>query len=248
MRQDESERAGSTYRDLFTLSSSTLSREAFEKDIGERIRKAESLTPDARRRMLDEDSLAADVGRLDGEIRETAIRVLRGEIRATAEVKREVRRASARLGQLNAVLVGRFPHLTPLLEKVSESYLDAMFVLGNGNGIMSVRLRKAQAEEGFLRQDGTAPGRPQPLSPPHPTSGAMTVQATKREVRCTKCGWWWHHPREPIHFGSWDEWAEEHPERETLTCPNCGEVTEVSEGTVRFSKKEKAGRSERVNG
>ena len=146
MRQDESERAGSTYRDLFTLSSSTLSREAFEKDIGERIRKAESLTPDARRRMLDEDSLAADVGRLDGEIRETAIRVLRGEIRATAEVKREVRRASARLGQLNAVLVGRFPHLTPLLEKVSESYLDAMFVLGNGNGIMSVRLRKARAE------------------------------------------------------------------------------------------------------
>lgn len=58
----------------------------------------------------------------------------------------------------------------------------------------------------------------------------------KREVRCTKCGWWWHHPTEPIHFASWDEWAEEHPEKETLVCPNCGEVTDVSEETVRFPK------------
>ena len=48
-----------------------------------------------------------------------------------------------------------------------------------------------------------------------------------------------------LHFASWDEWAEEHPEKETLVCPNCREVTEVSEGTVRFSKKgkEKTGRS-----
>lgn len=78
----------------------------------------------------------------------------------------------------------------------------------------------------------------------------MTGQKTTREVRCTRCGWWWHHPREPIHFGSWDEWAEEHPEKEKLVCPNCGEVTEVSEETVRFSKKgkEKTGRSERAKG
>jgi predicted RNA-binding Zn-ribbon protein involved in translation (DUF1610 family) len=65
----------------------------------------------------------------------------------------------------------------------------------------------------------------------------MTGQEMKREVKCPHCGWWWHHPREPIHFGSWDEWAEEHPEKENLTCPNCGKVTEVSEETVRFSKK-----------
>jgi DNA-directed RNA polymerase subunit RPC12/RpoP len=58
----------------------------------------------------------------------------------------------------------------------------------------------------------------------------------RREVRCEKCGWWWHHPREPIHFASWDEWAEEHQKRETLACPNCGVRTEVSEGNVRFSK------------
>jgi len=67
---------------------------------------------------------------------------------------------------------------------------------------------------------------------------------SKREVRCSKCGWWWHHPREPIHFASWDEWDEEHPEKERLACPNCGEVVEVSGDNVRFSKVEppKSGR------
>ena len=56
-----------------------------------------------------------------------------------------------------------------------------------------------------------------------------------REIRCAKCGWWWHHPKEPLHFASWDEWAEEHQERETLACPNCGVRTEVGEGNVRFT-------------
>jgi DNA-directed RNA polymerase subunit RPC12/RpoP len=56
-----------------------------------------------------------------------------------------------------------------------------------------------------------------------------------REIRCPRCGWWWHHPKEPLHFSSWDEWGEEHPEKEVLTCPNCGEVTDVGEGNVRFS-------------
>jgi uncharacterized C2H2 Zn-finger protein len=58
----------------------------------------------------------------------------------------------------------------------------------------------------------------------------------RREVRCPRCGWWWHHPKEAIHFSSWDEWGEEHPEKELLACPNCGVVTEVSEGNVRFAK------------
>jgi DNA-directed RNA polymerase subunit RPC12/RpoP len=70
----------------------------------------------------------------------------------------------------------------------------------------------------------------------------MTGKAHRREVRCAKCGFWWHHPREPLHFASWDEWAEEHQEKETLSCPSCGERTEVSEGTVRFSEFEKPGK------
>jgi DNA-directed RNA polymerase subunit RPC12/RpoP len=64
----------------------------------------------------------------------------------------------------------------------------------------------------------------------------MTGKTRKREIRCAKCGWWWHHPKEPVHFASWDEWAEEHQEKETLACPSCGERTEVSEGTVRFTE------------
>ena len=56
-----------------------------------------------------------------------------------------------------------------------------------------------------------------------------------REIRCPRCGWWWHDPKEPVHFASWDEWGEDHPEKETFACPNCGEVTEVSEGNVRFT-------------
>ena len=62
----------------------------------------------------------------------------------------------------------------------------------------------------------------------------MAGKTHRREIRCAKCGWWWHHPREPLHFASWDEWQEEHPEKETLTCPNCGEVVEVGEETARF--------------
>jgi predicted RNA-binding Zn-ribbon protein involved in translation (DUF1610 family) len=59
-----------------------------------------------------------------------------------------------------------------------------------------------------------------------------------REIRCPRCGWWWHHPKEPVHFASWDEWGEEHPEKEKFTCPNCGEVSEVGEGNVRFTPTE----------
>jgi hypothetical protein len=154
MRKDEVERAGSTYRDLFTLSAASMNREDFGSSIEKRIRKAGSLAPDGRRRMLEEDGLALDVERLDGEIREPALRYLRGEIGATAGMKKEIRRASARLGQVNAVLVGRFPHLTNLLERISEAYLDAMFILADGKSPLSVRLRKAKAELDSRKDSG----------------------------------------------------------------------------------------------
>ena len=64
----------------------------------------------------------------------------------------------------------------------------------------------------------------------------MTGKTHRREIRCAKCGWWWHHPKEPLHFASWDEWAEEHQEKETLACPSCGERIEVGSETVRFTK------------
>jgi hypothetical protein len=146
MRQEDVEKAGSTYQDLFTLSAASMNREDFGGFVGERIRKAGSLAPDGRRRMLEEDGLALEVERLDRQIREPALRFLRGGIAATAEVKKEVRRASARLGQVNAVLVGRFPHLTHLLERISEAYLDAMFILADGKSPLSARLAKAKGE------------------------------------------------------------------------------------------------------
>ena len=154
MRKDEVERAGSTYRDLFTLSASTTNREDFGGFVKERIRKAGGLAPDGRRRMLEEDGLALEVERLDQQIREPALRYLRGEIGATACVKKEIRRASARLGRANADLVGRFPHLTPLLERISEAYLDAMFILADGKSPLSARLKKAKAELDSRKDSG----------------------------------------------------------------------------------------------
>ncbi|MGA2933570.1 MAG: hypothetical protein ABSD81_00245 [Methanomicrobiales archaeon] len=154
LRQDDVEKAGSTYRDLFTLSASSMNREEFGNSVEERIRKAGSLAPDGRRRMLEEDGLALEVERLDRQIREPALRYLRGEIGATGDVKKEVRRASARLGQVNAVLVGRFPHLTHLLERISEAYLDAMFILADGKSPLSTRLKKAKGELEARKESG----------------------------------------------------------------------------------------------
>jgi hypothetical protein len=111
-----------------------------------RIQKARGLPLDGRRRMLQEDALTLEVGRLSGQVSGIALRVFRGEVQVTGEVKKETRRAVARLGQLNAVLVGRFPHLTPLLEQVSDAFLDAMYILGDGKGPVSSRLQKAGRE------------------------------------------------------------------------------------------------------
>jgi hypothetical protein len=154
MREDERESAGATYRDLFTLAASTLDREHFHQDINDRIRKAGNMPLEGRRKMLEEDTLALELGRLDQQVRETALLLLLGETRATAEVKRGIRRTAARLGQVNAVLVGRFPQSTHLLEKVSEAYLDAMFILADGKGIMSTRLMKARDELNSRKKTG----------------------------------------------------------------------------------------------
>ena len=154
MREDEGERAEATYRDLFILSASTMDREHFDQDIDDRIRKAGNMPLDGRRKMLEENTLALELGRLDQQVRETALLLFLGETRATAEVKRGVRRTAARLGQVNAVLVGRFPESTHLLEKVSEAYLDSMFILADGKGIMSTRLRKARDELNSRKNTG----------------------------------------------------------------------------------------------
>jgi hypothetical protein len=152
MRQEDVEKAGSTYRDLFTLSAASMNREDLGGFVEDRIRTAGSLAPDGRRRMLEEDGLALEVERLDRQIREPALRCFRDEIGATANVKKEVRRASARLGKVNAVLVGRFPHLTNLLERISEAYLDAMFILADGKSPLSARLKK-EGDELEARKD-----------------------------------------------------------------------------------------------
>ena len=46
MRQDDVEKAGSTYQNLFTLSAASMEREAFRVLVEERIRKAGILAPD----------------------------------------------------------------------------------------------------------------------------------------------------------------------------------------------------------
>jgi hypothetical protein len=146
MRHEDTEKAESTYGDLFTFSAASMNREDFGAFVEGRILKAGSLAPDGRRKMLEEDGLALEVEKLDRQIREPALRYMRGEIEPTAGVKKEIRRASARLGQVNAVIIGRFPHLTPLLERISEAYLDAMFVLADGKSPLSTRLAKAKGE------------------------------------------------------------------------------------------------------
>jgi len=99
-----------------------------------------------------EEGLALEVARLSGEISGTAVRILRGEIPVTPGMRKEIRRIIARLGQLNATLVGRFPARTDLLEQVSEAYLDAMFILGGGKGPSGTRLQR-------IRKDGEPPGK-----------------------------------------------------------------------------------------
>ena len=101
-----------------------------------------------------EEGLALEVARLSGEVSGTALRILRGEIPVTPGMRKEIRRTIARLGQLNATLVGRFPARTDLLEQVSEAYLDAMFIIGGGEGPAGTRLQR-------VRKDGESPGKPE---------------------------------------------------------------------------------------
>ena len=98
-----------------------------------------------------EEGVALEVERLAGEVSGTALRVFRKETPVTPGLKKEVRRTVARLGQLNATLVGRLPGRTDLLEKVSDAYLDAMFVLGSGEGPAGTGLQR-------LRKEGDPPG------------------------------------------------------------------------------------------
>jgi hypothetical protein len=154
MTAEEAGKARETLWALFTLRAARPGPDTLERETAERMKRAGSLSLEGRRRMLREDELALAVEKLGGQISETAVRVLQGEVRVTRVMKRETRRTLARLGQLNAVLAGRFPHLTPLLEEVSDAYLDAMFILGDGKGPMSNRLQQVKKARESPRKGG----------------------------------------------------------------------------------------------
>jgi hypothetical protein len=118
------------------------------------MREAEGLSLNGRRRMVEEDGLALAVGKYSGQISGNALRVLTGDAVVTREMKKETRRAIARLGQVNAILVGRFPHRMDLLEQVSEAYLNAMFVLNEGRGPAGTRLMKIKKDRESLETKG----------------------------------------------------------------------------------------------
>jgi hypothetical protein len=141
MAGEEAGKAREILAALFTLRSAEQGPDRAGEEIAKRLKMVSGLSLEGRRRMLQEDALALEVLRLTGQVSGTAERVLRGELQITPDLKKETRRTLARLGQLNAVLVGRYPHLTPLLERVSEAYLDAMFILGDGKGPASIRLQ-----------------------------------------------------------------------------------------------------------
>jgi hypothetical protein len=141
MTAEEAGRARETLDALRRLRAASPGHDRGGDGMGSRLKRAEGLPLDGRRRMLQEDALALEVGQLSGQVSANTLRVFRGECQVTPEMKKETRRAVARLGQLNAILVGRFPHLTPLLEEVSDAFLDAMYILGGGKGPLSNRLR-----------------------------------------------------------------------------------------------------------
>jgi hypothetical protein len=125
-----------------------------EEELARRTKRAEGLPLEGRRRMLQEDALALEAGRLSGQVSGNALRVYLGEVQVTPEIKKETRRTVSRLTQLNAVLVGRFPNRADLHEEVSDAFLDAMFILGDGKGPLSNRLRKAVEERESPGKDG----------------------------------------------------------------------------------------------
>jgi hypothetical protein len=146
MPPDEAAKGRETLSALFTLDAARLGPAGLGKEAAARMEKAEGLPLDGRRRMLQEDALALEVKRISGQVSGTALGLFRGEVQLTGAMKKETRRTLARLGQLNAALVGRFPNRTDLIEEVSDSYLDAMLILGGGHGPLSTRLARAAKE------------------------------------------------------------------------------------------------------
>ena len=153
MPEGEAAKAREILGALFTLRSGK-DPGGTRDEIARRLALATGLSLEGRRRILQEDALALEVEEVTREVSATAEQVFHGEVRITPALKKETRRRLARLGQLNAVLVGRFPHLTPLLQKVSESYLDAMFVLGDGKGPAGTRLQQMKKERESTGKQG----------------------------------------------------------------------------------------------
>lgn len=154
MTPAEAAKARETIIALDGLRAARPGAESREEGLARRTKRAEGLHLEGRRRMLQEDALALEVGRLSGQVSGNALRVFRGEAQVTAGMKKETRRTVSRLTQLNAALAGRFPDRTDLHEEVSDAFLDAMFILGDGKGPLSNRLRKAVRERESPGKDG----------------------------------------------------------------------------------------------
>jgi hypothetical protein len=99
------------------------------------------------------------------------------------ELKKETHRTIARLGQVNATVVGRFPHRTDLLEQVSDAYLDAMFILGGGDGPASVRLQSSGRIWNPGRTGGKALRTPGALGHFSGNRASATVIFSPSEIR-----------------------------------------------------------------
>jgi hypothetical protein len=146
MSEKEAGQAKKTCLALLALRAARLGPAGLEKETELRMKRAGGLSLDGRRRMLQEEALALELEKLSTRVSGTALRVLQGELEVNREVKKETRRTIAQLGKVNATLVGRFPNRTDLLEQVSDSYLDAMFILGEGKGPAGTRLQRIRKD------------------------------------------------------------------------------------------------------
>jgi hypothetical protein len=154
MPPQEAAKARGTLAALFTLRAAQPGGPArLGEEVDRRLRLGESLSLDGRRRLLQEDALALEVETLSGQVFGIALGVVKDGVQVTPVLKKETRRAVARLGKLNAVLVGRFPHLTPLSGRSQRPTSTPCSSSAKGRGPSPPGSRRR-------RRGGIQPGRP----------------------------------------------------------------------------------------